>query len=120
MQVPSAAGEWAQESFGRGELGAERRTRRRVTLAAQLASHAGESPAGAWRGDTAANEGAYRLLGNAQVTPSAFAAGGFQAAALAAQTPGNWWADAGIAGTVAWAARVGSARDAAGARRTRG
>ena len=43
------------------------------------------------RGDTAANEGAYRLLGHAQVTPSALAAGGFQAtAALAAQTPGNW------------------------------
>ena len=72
---------WAQESFGRGELGAERRTRRRVTLAAPLASHAGESPAGAWRGDTAANEEAYRLLGNAQAT-----------AALAAQTPGDWWA----------------------------
>ena len=34
-----------------------------------------------------------RLLGNAQVTPSAIAAGGFQAtAALAAQTPGDWWA----------------------------
>ena len=31
-----------------------------------------------------------RLLGNAQVTPSAIAAGGFQAtAALAAQTPGD-------------------------------
>ena len=43
-----------------------------------------------WRGDTAGNEGAYRLLGNAQVTPSAIAAGGFQAtAALAAQTPGD-------------------------------
>ena len=61
-----------------------------MTLGAQLASHGGESPAGAWRGDTAANEGAYRLLGNAQVTPSAIAAGGFQA--LAAQTPGDWWA----------------------------
>ena len=34
-----------------------------------------------------------RLLGNAQVTPSAIAAGGFQAtAALAAQPPGDWWA----------------------------
>ena len=34
-----------------------------------------------------------RLLGNAQVTPSAIAEGGFQAtAALAAQTPGDWWA----------------------------
>ena len=33
-----------------------------------------------------------RLLGNAQVTPSAIAAGGCQAAALAAQTPGDWWA----------------------------
>ena len=69
MQVPRAAMAWAQESFGRCELGDERRIRRRVTLGAQLASHAGESPAGAWRGDTAANEGAYRLLGNAQVTP---------------------------------------------------
>ena len=93
MQVPSAAMERAQESFGRCELGAERRSRRRVTVGAQLASHAGESPARAWRGDTAANEGAYRLLGHAQVTPSAIAAGGFQAtAALAAQTPGDWWA----------------------------
>ena len=34
-----------------------------------------------------------RWLGHAPVTPSAFAAGGFQAtAALAAQTPGDWWA----------------------------
>ena len=56
MQVPRAAMKRAQESLGRGELGAERRTRRRVTLGAQLASHAGESPARAWRGDTAANE----------------------------------------------------------------
>ena len=72
MQVPRAAMERAQESFGRCELGAERRLRRRVTVGAQLASHAG---------DTAANEGAYRLLGNAQAT-----------AALAAQTPGDWWA----------------------------
>ena len=62
MQVPRAAREWAQESLGRGELGAERRSRRRVTLGAQLASHAGESPARAWRGDTAANEEAYRLF----------------------------------------------------------
>ena len=87
MQVPSAALEWAQESFGRGELGAERRIRRRVTVGAQLASHAGESPARAWRGDTAANEGAYRLLGHAQVTPRAIVEGGFQA--TAAQTPGE-------------------------------
>ena len=51
MQVPRAAGERAQESLGRGELGAERRSRRRVTLGAPLASHAGESPARAvaWR-----------------------------------------------------------------------
>ena len=55
MQVPRAAMEWAQESFGRGELEAERRLRRRVTVGAQLASHAGESPARAWRGDTAAS-----------------------------------------------------------------
>ena len=34
-----------------------------------------------------------RWLGNAQVTPNAIAEGGFQAtAALAAQTPGDWWA----------------------------
>ena len=90
MQVPSAALEWAQESFGRCELGDERRTRRLVSLGAQLACHAGESPARACRGDTAANEGAYRLLRNAQVTPRAIAEGGFQATAwLAAQTPGD-------------------------------
>ena len=82
MQVPRAALERAQESFGRGELGAERRSRRRVTLGAPLASHAGESPARAWRGVAILRR---RLLGHAQVTPSAFAEGGFQAtAALAA------------------------------------
>ena len=91
MQVPRAAMAWAQESFGRCELGDERRTRRLVTLGAQLASHAGESPARACRGDTAANEGVYRLLRNGQVTPRAIAEGGFQAA-LAAQTPGDWLA----------------------------
>ena len=90
MQMPSAAMEWAQESLGRCELGAERRSRRRVTVGAQLASHAGESPV--VRGVAIQRRW---LLGNAQVTPSAIAEGGFQAT-------GDWWADA------------------AGARRTRG
>ena len=119
MQVPSAAGEWAQESLGRGELGAARRTRRRVTLAAQLASHAGESPAGAWRGDTAANEGAYRLLGNAQVTPSAFAAGAFRRRRWRRRRRVIGGRTLGLLEQSRWQRAV-SARDAAGARRTRG
>ena len=89
MRVPEEALRWAQEVFGRSELGDERRTRRLVAMSAQLAAHAGEAPVSACRGDAAASEGAYRLLRNDQVDPAAIAAGGFQATARLAAVPGD-------------------------------
>ena len=79
MGVESDAKHWAHTTFGSCELSDVRRTRRVVTMAASLASHAGRSPHAACRGDAAANEGAYRLLRNDAVDPQAIAEGGFRA-----------------------------------------
>lgn len=85
MQLQRDTGRWAEQTFGRCELGDVRRTRRLVRLAGQCAGHAGFAPARACRGDAAANEGAYRLLRNDAVAPEAIAEGGFAASAEAAR-----------------------------------
>ena len=79
MQIHRDTTRWAEQMFGGCELGDARRTRRTVKLGAQLAAHAGQAPVSACRGDSAANEGAYRLLRNEAVAPEAIAEGGFQA-----------------------------------------
>jgi len=84
MHIHRDTSRWAEQIFGRCELGDARRTRRTVKLGAQLAAHAGQAPVSACRGDSAANEGAYRLLRNEAVAPEAIAEGGFQATAQAA------------------------------------
>jgi len=89
MELERNTERWAEQVFGGCELGDVRRTRRLMTMAAQLAAHAGEAPSRACRGDAAANEGAYRLLRNKAVAPEAIAAGGFRATAQAAQTCGG-------------------------------
>ena len=75
---------WAEQTFGRSQLGDARRTARLVKLASALAGQVGSSPSRACGGDTAANEGAYRLLRNDAVEPEDIAEGGFAATAEAA------------------------------------
>lgn len=85
MHIDRDTGRWAQETFGQCELGDSRRTRRLVEVAMRCASHAGDAPSRACRGDAAANEGAYRLVRNDSVAPEAIAEGGFAATAKAAR-----------------------------------
>jgi hypothetical protein len=62
------AGRWAEEEFGKVELGDERRTRRLVRLATEVASR----PAGTVTracASSASREGAFRWLENAAVRP---------------------------------------------------
>lgn len=80
---------WAQEVFGKSELGDKRRTKRLVKVAAQMASDAGGSPSRACDGDEAAAEGAYRWFRNEGVEPQAVAEGGFWATAKAAEGRGE-------------------------------
>jgi len=68
---------WAEQVFGRCELGDRRRTARLVRYAAQQAKDASASTHTVCLGDETAAEGAYRLLRNAQVAPAAVAEGGF-------------------------------------------
>ncbi|MDJ0871178.1 MAG: IS4 family transposase [Gammaproteobacteria bacterium] len=75
---------WAEQTFGRSQLGDARRTNRLVKLAGALAGQVGSSPSRACGGDAAANEGAYRLLRNDAVVPGEMAEGGFAATAEAA------------------------------------
>ncbi len=82
--VERDAGVWAEQTFGRCQLGDARRTARLVKVGGALASQVGSSPSRACGGDKAANEGAYRLLRNDAVAPQAIAEGGFAATAEAA------------------------------------
>lgn len=79
--VQRDAGVWAEQTFGRSQLGDARRTARLVRVAGALAGQVGSSPSRACGGDAAANEGAYRLLRNDAVVPEDIAEGGFAATA---------------------------------------
>lgn len=70
---------WAQAIFGGCELGDERRTRRVVKMAGQLAAHTGRSLAQSCDGDEIVQEGAYRLVRNYHVQAEGLMAGGFLA-----------------------------------------
>ena len=67
---PSA---WAAQHFATAQLGDRRRTRRAVTLAAQIAAHP-DASLPAQTGDRAALRGAYALLNNPAVTLEALLA----------------------------------------------
>lgn len=71
--------DWAEQTFGRCNLGDARRTRRLIDVAARLASCTGSSLAKSCQGDTAAQLGGYRLMRNATVEPEAIAEAGFEA-----------------------------------------
>ncbi|MBW2270665.1 MAG: transposase, partial [Deltaproteobacteria bacterium] len=83
------ANRWASEVFGGCALGDTRRTRRLVKTAGMLASQVGSAPSRACNGDSAASEGAYRLVRNDAVEPEAIAEGGFMATARAASRCGE-------------------------------
>lgn len=55
---------WAQSVFGSAKLGDQRRTKRLVLVAAQLAGHVGSSPAAACGDSSAILEGTNRLIRN--------------------------------------------------------
>lgn len=55
---------WAQSVFGSAKLGDQRRTKRLVLVAAQLAGHVGSSPSVACGSSSATLEGANRLIRN--------------------------------------------------------
>lgn len=74
---------WAVQNFGHCELGDKRRTRRLVKVAADLASHIGQSLVKCCTNE-AEIEGAYRLLRNADINSEAIAEAGFQATAVRA------------------------------------
>ena len=76
---------WAQEVFGRCELGDLRRTHRLVKTAGMLARRVGEAMVSASDGDEAASEGAYRLIRNKAVGAAEIAEGGFASTVAAAQ-----------------------------------
>lgn len=82
------AKQWSEEMFGKAELGDVRRTTRLVKASADLAEHAGASPARASEG-SAALEGMYRLLRNEEVSSEAIGRAGFEAIANQVRTSGG-------------------------------
>ncbi len=72
---------WAKEVFGKCQLGDPRRKRRLVKYAALQAKHARRATYSACEGDSAAVEGAYRLLRNPNLEPKAIREGGFASTA---------------------------------------
>ena len=79
MFAIAEAAQWAQENFGRCDLGDKRRVARLVRIAGDLARNTGALLLKSCDGDEAAAEGLYRWLRNAEVDPDAVAQGGFEA-----------------------------------------
>jgi hypothetical protein len=86
MYVLTDANEWAEETFGRCDLGDMRRTARAVKVAVGLAQQVGSSFLRSCDGDDAAVEGLYRFLRNEAIDPQAIAEGGFQGTVSRAQS----------------------------------
>lgn len=80
--------QWAEDLFGDCDLGDPRRTDRLVDYAARQAAAPQASTSRACGGDTAAREGAYRLLRNARVRPEDIDDGAFDSVAEAASQRG--------------------------------
>jgi len=84
MAFAADSRQWAEELFGGCDLGDPRRTDRLVDYAARQANDPRASTSQACRGDSAAREGAYRLLRNSQVRPEDIDDGAFDSVAAAA------------------------------------
>lgn len=82
------ATQWASEHFNHASLGDKRRVTRLVKVAGQLAIGSGKSLARTCHGEDARLEGAYRLIRNEKVSPSAIRTAGFEhTAKVAAELP---------------------------------
>src|SRR5260363_44192 len=79
------AGDWAHQTFGEGNLGDERRTKRLGEGGKGLGNTLGCSLRKCCEEDKAALLGSNRLLRNDAVNPEAIRAGGFVATACQAQ-----------------------------------
>lgn len=73
--------EWAEEQFGRCDLGDVRRTRRVVEYAARQADNPAGSTNAVCCGDEAAAEGAYRMIRNSKINASSLENGPFNVTA---------------------------------------
>jgi hypothetical protein len=85
MSYQSASMQWAHELFSLTQLGDARRTKRLLTVAADLCEQAGASFYQASATDMARLEGAYRWVRNPAVDPEAVAEAGFFATAAQVQ-----------------------------------
>jgi len=81
----TSALKWAQHIFGHAKLGDPRRTKRLITVAADLAKTPGVSLVQASGKSEAAVEGAYRFVRNPQVQADAIGRAGFEATAAVAK-----------------------------------
>lgn len=72
---------WAEQQFGRCDLGDTRRTRRVVAYAACQAENPTGSTNAVCAGDDAAAEGAYRMIRNSHIDPAALELGPFSVTA---------------------------------------
>jgi len=75
MSFTSDGRSWAEETFGRCELGDPRRVRRLIDFSARLSENPSGSISKVCGGDEAAQEGAYKLIENDAVRPDGIAEG---------------------------------------------
>lgn len=69
MNLPTSGKEWAKQTFGKCDLGDNRRLQRLIDFAGRQADRPDGSVAQVCQGDDAAQEGAYRFLRNRAVQP---------------------------------------------------
>ncbi len=77
--------DWANNLFGKAQLGDKRLTNRLVQITTQVGNHIGNSLVCSCDGDEAQLEGTYRFIRNTRVKPEAIAECGYQATADIAQ-----------------------------------
>jgi len=76
---------WAEQTFGRADLGDKRRRARLVDIASRLAHYSGQSAAFACKGEDALVEGTYRFIRNEKILPTAIREAGFEQTVSSAQ-----------------------------------
>ena len=74
--------DWAENLFGKADLGDKRLTNRLVKLTGQMGRHIGKSIVKSCEGDEAKLEGAYRFIRNKRVDAAQIASSGFDSTAL--------------------------------------
>src|SRR5258706_15167234 len=89
MQISTDAAVWSQKKFGSAELNDQRRTKRLVRVAADLANSFGSSLAAASDDDEAGLEGAYRFVRNPYFQAEQILEAGFRATVVNAAQCGT-------------------------------